>query len=195
VSCVWIRIAFTWLGMLLAACAAQGPRNLAPTLAPTPTPTLQMVIATPAPTPAPTIDPAAGLSFGELSYSADTCFTDVRDKVGHVLHGGIVTFKITAMNAVKRNSAPLWFRIDPTETLLSPPLAMEGSTGKSILLDGQSAAFGGTVVPQQGKAYLHWQVFFETAYAAHYDASMRYSDPSAHAGVSWNGIYTTINVC
>lgn len=178
--------------VVLAGCSATGhlppspPAPLATTFIPTP-----RLTSTPKPTP----DPAAGLTVGKLTYSTNTCYTDVRDADGHVLHGGVVEFKVTVSNSLATKSVPIWLHVRPDDTLLSSPMGMEGSVGNWLEVEGQSSAFGGTTIPAKGKTNLHWRVFFEAPYVVHYQPSLIYGDPDSDAGVVWDHAFTTINIC
>lgn len=150
---------------------------------------------TPTSTPSAKPDPAVGLSASTLTYSTNTCYTDVQDAQGHVLHGGIVDFTVTVANTAASKSVPIWLRVRPDDKLPSSPMAMEGSVGKSVTLAGQTSGFGGTSIPAKDHAKLHWRVFFEASYVVHYQPTLRYGDPDSNAGIEWDHAFTTINVC
>lgn len=188
--------ALALIAALVAGCATAASSSPAPTATTTAIPTTTAApTARPSPVPSPTADPSAGLSVSALTYSTNTCYVDVKDADGHVLHGGVVSFAVTVTNAAAHKSVPIWLRVRPDDQLPSNPMALEGSTGKTVKLAGQSSGFGGTTIPGKGKSTLKWRVFFESAYSVHYQPTLRYGDPDATAGVVWDHSFTTINVC
>lgn len=223
-----------FLALLVAGCSIVGPSPVQPTAqiiyvtappapsvapssltprAPIVAATTPTVVATPPPAvkptpkPKPTLRPAV-LSVTIDNFTSNTCFTDATDAQGHVLHGGIVTFKATAYNTGQVASGHVWFRVTNTSVFAtdSPTIMRSGSTlgfgthwasGHTLVVPGPQIAAGKTRA-------LGFRVFFQEAYRIDFTiAAVEGGDPddsTASAALAADPLdqaqeFTTVSIC